>query len=57
MELLETITGGEHEVDTSASRTQEGGNTTNTGEGSQSVWKNNYLPAEKRALKHFFNEK
>lgn len=53
-DLLETTDGGEHEVDLSATTEQEGGNTENQGAGGDSVWKGNYLPDEKRALKKFF---
>lgn len=52
--LLETTHGGKHDVDTSSSTQQPGGNTGHEGEGGESVWKGNYLPEEKKALKNFF---
>ena len=56
-DLLETKDGGEHEVDKSKTKQQQGGSTENTGEGGDEVWKSNYLPKEKRALKNFFGDK
>ncbi len=53
-DLLETSDGGEHKIDKSKSQQQGGGSTNNTGDGGDSVWKSNYLPKEKRALKKFF---
>jgi len=53
-DLLETTEGGRHDVDTSKTDQQEGGETDNTGAGGEAVWEGNYLPDEKRALKNFF---
>lgn len=53
-DLLDTTDDDQHEVDRSATAQQEGGTAKNTGKGGDAIWKGNYLPEEKRALKNFF---
>lgn len=52
-DLLET-TDGEHEIDQTNAKIRSGGNTDNTGDGGERVWKNSLMPEEKKALKKFF---
>ncbi len=52
-DLLET-TDGKHEIDKTDAKIRTGGNTDNTGEGGERVWKNSLMPQEKNALKKFF---
>jgi len=52
-DLLET-TDGEHEIDKTDAKIRKGGNTENTGDGGERVWKNSLMPEEKKALKKFF---
>lgn len=52
-DLLE-LQNGEHDVDQSASKTTQGGNTNATGAGGDRVWKDSLDPGEQRTLKKFF---
>lgn len=52
-DLLE-LQDGEHDVDKSATRLSQGGNTDATGRGGDRVWKDSLDPSEQRALKKFF---
>jgi len=52
-DLLET-TDSLHDIDKAPTTNSSGGSTNNKGQGGNNVWKNNYLPNEKRALKKYF---
>lgn len=45
---------GEHDVDTSEVGVRAGGEVQSDGEGGDRIWKDSLLPAEKKALKEFF---
>ena len=53
-DLLE-LEDGEHDVDTTPIGRSQGGDIANAGQGGDRVYQENLLPAEKKALKNFFD--